>query len=913
MKSLAICSLLVLLALLAIPAAGLEPYLVKDINTVGEPAGSDPSHLVTFRGAVLFFADDGVLGHELWRSDGTAAGTFQLSEAAGELGDPREYAVTEQLYFFVSGNPIGDFPNLWVSDGTPAGTFRLTEPGVTVDRWPRVWIASQGVLYFRARDAEHGAELWRTDGTPAGTYLVADVRPGPEGSEIQELTAYRERAWFGADDGQHGGALWSSDGTAANTVLAVDPVPSSPSHASPVHIRVVGKRLTFFAPPPGRSRTPQLWAGDGSPRGTKPVSSLRSGSVVPEPPVVHGNRLYFMVEVNGGGKRQLWVSDGTGRGTRALASFSGFILFGPAWAQGIRGLFVFQGFDPVHGSEPWVTDGTPQGTRLLRDVCLGTCPSGMVPAGVVGGRLYFLAAEPGAANHLWSTDGTPQGTRRVTDADFGVVQAFFAAGGQLFFVAFTSEAGQEVWRTDGTAAGTFPVTDFEDPFLWEEDGFHGAVLDGTLLFRGEDGEHGAELWRTDGTAAGTGLVEDINRIDIGGSFPGRLRPLGDQVVFAARTGGDPELRKSDGTAAGTVRFRTFGPDELDGVPAGAFAEAGGLLVYFGNENDIYVPWRTDGTAAGTFRLTGEAVQGCCNPPEMEAAGSRVFFDLQDEEHGRELWVSDGTREGTRLVLDIVPGPANSEARELTAFQGKLYFTAGEDTRLWTSDGTTAGTVPLLDLKAGGEFSLPVHFTVYAGRLWFFADDGEHGKELWSSDGTEAGTRLEVEFAPGSGSFEVQFMASLGDRLIISLHGEGLWVTDGTPAGTRKIHDQEVMNMPHAVFQGRLYYVSLSSATVWVTDGTGERTGPFLDHEGREIFSPGRYAVLGDRLVFTAPDHFGVLKLWESDGTQAGTFQVQPPVLLNHPGELVRAGDRVFFPSYDTSTGWELWAVRPDSP
>ena len=219
-----------------------------------------------------------------------------------------------------------------------------------------------------------------------------------------------------------------------------------------------------------------------------------------------------------------------------------------------------------------------------------------------------------------------------------------------------------------------------------------------------------------------------------------------------------------------------------------------------------------------------------------------------------------------------------------------------------------------DIKPGGEYdsSAPDLLTVHAGRLWFFADDGEHGRELWSSDGTAAGTRLAVELVPGPGSFAATFLAPLGDRLVFSAYGQGLWVSDGTPAGTRKIHDREVDRYAslRTVFQGRLYYVV--EGNLWVTDGTAAGTGPFLDRDGHPIFYPNRFAVLDGRLVFTAWDLSGAT-LFESDGTPAGTFPVQPRVALNNPYELVDAGGRVFFPSYDQATGWELWAVRKDAP
>ena len=921
MKSLAVCSLLVLLAL---PTAALEPYLVKDIDPVPAPAGSKPTHAVTLGGAVLFFANDGISGRQLWRSDGTAAGTWQVTDDPAGLGDPQPYAVTERLYFFLGTQ------GLWVSDGTTAGTVPLTERmGILPSR---LWVASAGILYFVGKDFEHGAELWRTDGTVAGTRLVADIHEGPAGSGIRWLTEYRGRVWFGAIDEHRGGALWVTDGTTAGTVPAIDPLRSWTTKP-PTYIQVIdqvgGGRLTFFARAAGPSRDLQLWAGDGTREGTAPVTRLvsRTGRPTLYESVVWGNRLYFLAEDRAG--QELWVSDGTRRGTRPLthfanpeAFFSSFDRWELPRQQGLPGRFVFVADDGVHGAEPWVTDGTPEGTRLLRDACPGECSSVARFWVALAGRLYFSAYDVEHGHELWSTDGTEAGTQRVIDLNPGSSSypyMPFLLGDRLLFVAQTAETGQEIWSTDGTAAGTVRISDFEPEFVWIPDGFYGAVLDGQLLFSADDGDAaGTELWRTDGTAAGTRLVEDINRADAGGSRPYALRALGSQAIFVASDGGGPGLWKSDGTAAGTVRFKTFGPGTVEGAPAGASAEAGGRLFYFSPDSGLgrYLPWRTDGTEAGTFRLTEAGVAGCCIPQEMRAVGSTVFFDLQDEEHGRELWASDGTREGTRLVRDVQPGAGSSDPRELTVFQGRLWFSAAVSKagftgrELWVSDGTAAGTARVKDLALEGAFG-PALLTVHAGRLWFFADDDEHGRVLWSSDGTAAGTVPAVDFDPEAFlGFLPRFMAALGDRLVVSIDGRGLWTTDGT--GTRKIHELEVddgnFRDARILFQDRLYYVAAFTGAVWVTDGTEQGTGPLLDRDGEEILLPSWFAVLGDRLLIAAPDDRGRLVLWQSDGTPAGTFQVQPPVF---PGfGPVRAGERVFFPAYDPAAGWELWAVRP---
>lgn len=107
-------------------------------------------------------------------------------------------------------------------------------------------------------------------------------------------------------------------------------------------------------------------------------------------------------------------------------------------------------------------------------------------------------------------------------------------------------------------------------------------------------------------------------------------------------------------------------------------------------------------------------------------------------HGAELWTSDGTAAGTRLLRDITPGALGSglwDAPLVAVGQhGAFAFPAPDAAgglELWTSDGTTGGTRPLHDLAPGGRGSTPTNLTVSGPRLFFVADEGEHGRELWS--------------------------------------------------------------------------------------------------------------------------------------------------------------------------------------
>src|SRR5262249_1844409 len=134
----------------------------------------------------------------------------------------------------------------------------------------------------------------------------------------------------------------------------------------------------------------------------------------------------------------------------------------------------------------------------------------------------------------------------------------------------------------------------------------------------------------------------------------------------------------------------------------------------------------------------------------------------DGVNGVELWKSDGTSAGTVMVKEIASGPygtyASSYPRSLSNVAGTLFFTADDGIHgreLWKSDGTSDGTAIVKDILPGGDGSIdPNNFPAptminVSGTLFFAANDGANGNELWKSDGTNAGTVLVRDLAPGS--------------------------------------------------------------------------------------------------------------------------------------------------------------------
>jgi ELWxxDGT repeat protein len=929
-------SAVLLLGLAPAAEAALTPRLVKDINTVPSPASSWPSNFVTAGDVSFFAADDPDTGRELWRTDGTATGTYQLADICpGECSSsPSVYATAGDSYFFQAIEKESGRYELWVTRGTPATTVRLTREHLDVEpngNLQRRWVPSLGLLFFLAKDGIHGSELWRTDGTAAGTFMVTELRSGDLGSEPQEMTDFNGRLYFVANDGVRGPMLWKSDGTAVGTVPVRDPIPNSADHEGPSKLRAVGRSLYFVAPVPGQGV--ELWKSNGTTRGTAPLADLSPGPASTQfyDLTFQGDRLYFVADTGAG--QELWTSNGTVAGTRALTQFAkpdAFFFQQPESylpLVTVGGRFAFVANDGAHGSELWWTDGTPQGTAMVKDVCPGACSGAQNPH-AFGNRAVFLGTTPARGTEPWITDGAAGGTRILRDLCPGACSSFpydfvWDLGGRMVFAANKPEGqGAQLWSSNGTTAGTVPIGTFLS--LTPEGGGIGITrLGNRVVFAAAEPGHGGEPWTSDGTIQGTTLLADINRLDLGGSQPALLNAVGSYVLFFATDGTHGfELWKSDGSRIGTTRVHDFvpGPGSPIVFSRAPAEQAGGKLFFPLVELGVgAVLWRSDGTDAGTVRLTppgGPYLEGFS---ELRAVGGTVFFTGTLEESGLELWKSDGTPAGTVLVKEIYPDSIGSDPRNLTAFQGRLFFTAEtpeERRELWVSDGTAAGTRLLKDINPEpGSGSYPNSLTPFGGRLWFAAADASPiTHHLWSTDGTSAGTVL-MDLVPGS-DLSVNGMAAAGSRLFFfaGLPGEeqGLWVTDGTAAGTRRLADAYAENpffSRPAALGNTLFFAGSATAggnrVLWTSDGTTAGTGPLLDRDGNPIDLPSSFQVLDGFMFFYGSN--GVL--WQSDGTSAGTFKIRGLTSpISRSVELVRAGNRLFFASFDRATGTELWAI-----
>lgn len=729
-------------------------FLVTDLRP--GPAGSDIAELVVFNGKLFFRADAGQ-GSSLWASDGTPQGTRLVRNLAppSVLPNPDQQqpvaSVVGKLLVFTGPAP-GHGVQLWRSDGTAKGTFTFTSFKPPIGSLPfSDLVVFKNRLFFVANTKGPG-QLWATDGTAKGTQPLTNFHPKSETGIL--ISAFLgNRMVFAGDDGPHGLELWTTDGTPRGTSLLKDVCPGTCSGAT-YAVSPSGNLLYFTGTDGIHGQEP--WVSNGTAAGTHILADVCEGSCGSSPFGIRpaGGFAYFVAN-DGTNGRQVWRSDGTAQGTLRLTE-SALPLDTNIQGIVLGSVLVFTAPETSNGTELWRSDGTPQGTGLLADIDPDS-PGSSFPDNLrpVGDKVYFVAA-----TGIWKSDGTAAGTVAIPvppQTQFNTSPDFSGSPSSLFFFAAAQGEDRSLWHTDGTGSVSVQLTDgvhvsalsvvgnlafFEGADdqgdqLWVSDGSvagthrltdqaSSASPQGLIPFRGRlyftalkpEDTHRA-LWSSDGTAAGTVLVSDLT--------PTSLDVHGGRLWFFARDdAGNSSLWSTDGTPAG-IRFEPMltGTGSVDG---GAMFWIGSQLLFFGTATDLgsgLFVW--DGTPGGLSLLADIGIPVDSRDPSGLVANGTLYFTGRNNSRVDTLWVSDGTVAGTRQVVDASGMPI-FDPHFFQAFAGSVYFTT--EFNLYQTDGTTAGTLPLLKINAPSEI-MPHELVAAGPRLFFRKWDPATGAELWA--------------------------------------------------------------------------------------------------------------------------------------------------------------------------------------
>jgi ELWxxDGT repeat protein len=327
------------------------------------------------------------------------------------------------------------------------------------------------------------------------------------------------------------------------------------------------------------------------------------------------------------------------------------------------------------GQQHFLTDGTLAGT-----VTLPSPPNAQLGGAAAFGEgfamLGYEYTGDGLLGSLYRIDPAVPEALRVKTLDSYSFSGLHSSGGYLYF-----QTSQRLWRSDLTAAGTVEMAAAYSPDLSE------LVRFGPLV-----------LWRHQ---FGLRWLRDDETI---------VHSLATNLSVASMAAVGSRLFLRSGSAIYRI--------DLDRLASQGTAE----------------PLRLKPLSAGHpgFDLGGH---GDFAP----LPDGRVLFGAYTPETGYELHVSDGTVAGTRLFVDLYPGPLSGLHSDPVAVGGGVAFVGRDDDHgkeLWYSEGSAASTSRATDIWAGNQSSSPDNFFATGSRLYFSADDGIKGRELWMFEAPE---------------------------------------------------------------------------------------------------------------------------------------------------------------------------------
>ena len=844
---------------------------------------------------LFFLGASGVVG----ATDGTAAGTtFHPAINADTV-----FAVTPSGGYFLTW--LDGARRLIYSDGTDAGTVLIGTPPISSRE---VDLVSSGPSLFLTLP-ERPHEIWKVAEGATEAALVATlpppfqlVPPGSSASSIQrrvvevgstvyflaqanscepsiwsaqvggDLLRHLEvdRCLFGEEvfvtesathafvnvEDESGDRLWQLDGNSGNATV----IGSSGCIAAPCLLVVEGmgiletrsgSQVNYVEVETGRR---EIWSE------RRPGGYYSEAVLVGDRLVVNSDNELFFVDRQPGPAGQI---SGLSGGSSQLSLGSSFDGLQSVFVQRLSSAFSWLGVIDVengtfveptasptfHCFSQLVSRTAEHGTVVACDETLsfydgeGTFLQTLMLPGeasistALAEHDRTLVGVPSAEDSaLVSTDGTPGGTEFLP---IGRPLRLSSQGLGYFQESSVDNSTNSFFATDGTTAGTQIL----------ETG-----INGTPAFA----RTARHFYRVD--ANGRGLVR-IDRLSLEHEFlpnlvpfaPFQLIPFGDTLLLV-----DSRLTESE---IWSLSDSATAPRSLGVVPAWArFREIAAAVL----DEHAVLNFQSGGivSVSKTGNLEVLLAKPDSDRSTLQAADNgnqRVFFSHYQPETGFELWVSDGTRQGTRLAQDLLPGPASSSPSELATSGGNLFFLADDGIHgyeVWRAPLGSADCVPAehslclqqgrfkvdvawVDFQGGEGRGVATPLTADTGHFWFFTpenieliikvlDGRTINDHFWTFFGalsnveylltiTDTETGLARRYGNHAGTF-----ASIGDTTSIA---------SDAPASRSSWHTQSAAVVDVQVETGDTAPCVPTSTTLCLADGRFEVQIEWLDFFG----------------------------------------------------------------------------------
>ncbi|WP_341224376.1 3-coathanger stack domain-containing protein [uncultured Arcticibacterium sp.] len=580
---------------------------------------ASPSNFIKTNNQLFFTANDGVHGQELWKTDGTKIGTNLVvdlnktgSAFVNQLNEISIYASQDTILFIADDGIHGN--ELWKSDGTTLGTEIVKDFGEGSKDGIYRYITDSGLgPYFVAGDTLDNCKLYYYNSNIGKLTSINDLPSNAPFSNAYPFYGTSNKMFFVAYHDEFGYELFVSDGTQVSFLGdLVKEEFGSPSIFFP--ILSTGNSEGFFFTFPDNEHGNALWKTNGNEESTNlffdtnsypaekinDVFSFHSANSEISDLITYKDQIFLL------NRYGTWKSNGIVpfkniSPSKTFTDIRKFCISNETlfWNDGAT-LWSY------NGSEP------PREIKKLNTIILDLFDA--------NGKLFFTSYQNSLIG-LWQSDGTEAGTHLVRSGIHAEEHA--ALGDKLFFSAEEQNSGKELWISDGTQIGTFMIKDINpNEYAGSIPRDIRKINDSTVIFLANDGVTGYALWKTNGTSEKTEMLIDLSdQTGYTGDFIFDEPLQGYYYIFSRATNiNNSKLWKTDGTSHGTSVF-------YSGLIVNDFnIVINDSIIYFpaslSSQEDLDL-WQTDGTNDGTFQTMDIRQTGISN---LRSYISQFFFN-----------------------------------------------------------------------------------------------------------------------------------------------------------------------------------------------------------------------------------------------------------------------------------------------
>lgn len=705
-------------------------HMVKDLTPAIEYVGlRNSQHLVELNGIYYFEGEEPNCGKELWRTDGTRAGTWRITDLAPGAGDcdiGESLIVHGNLLYFIAGNSPAGSDQLYRSDGTTKGTI----PVISSDQSLQVTefhFSAKGELYILGSNYPADKALWR--------YQLSDKTM----EKVADTPSY---SFFLGSNSQY------TYLTSADTIVRTNGTTSGT-----IEIQKPQSAKSYLLVEDG------LWYQDGSGVWRQGNDELTPTLVFPDdfyPKAIlelfsHKGKVYAFRNTSDH-EISLWNITEFNDQSKPLAVFdrdnpgSGQIPWFLDMAPGEDGLY-FSVPVPNNKFQIWKTDDSLSQFAKISELSGDTFyPS---QCAILHSQLYAFSNN----QELWQFTGAESGPKKI--AHFDVDTFINIRGVSELDIYFTGEYNVDfgLWKSNGTTSGTNEIIKIPVPQSTNPD--HLLSVDNHWFFLAADESGYSHWWCT------TGLAEKTLKLPSGFIYARAYTVLKDVFYFASiNESGTAEIWKSDGSIEGTSLFATPGLPDITAIYS---TDAELYYTCFDSDSQIYSLWKLnkDGLSQHLYDFSKDYSPA----RSMGSIGPKLFLLLRNEKRSDDIFVTDGSSSGTKLIKSL---PARS--------------------------------IPL-------EF--PNASCICDDRLYVEAYDQDNGWKLWITDGNME-TMDAISISQYRSNYIGGFMP-LGNKVFFPVAGKGIWSSDGTKNGTGPIELNA--EMP-GIYDYSIYHLGKSSSSLF---------------------------------------------------------------------------------------------------